>query len=101
MNQTLFALSLGFGGVILATHAANAAPQCGPRDAVLAALADQYGETRRSAGLASDNVLMEVFASDTNGTWTITLTRPDGITCLAASGAHFEAIAAQPPGDPA
>lgn len=101
MNQALFALSLGFGGVILATHAGFAAPKCGPRDAVLAALADTYGETRRSAGLASTNTLMEVFASDASGTWTIIITRPDGISCLAASGANFEAIPATAPGNPA
>jgi hypothetical protein len=37
---------LGFGALIMVTHAQAEAqlPQCGPRGAVLAQLADQFGE---------------------------------------------------------
>lgn len=35
-------------------------------------------------------MVVEVFASLETGTWTITITRPDGLTCLAASGEGFE-----------
>jgi hypothetical protein len=103
MMKMLFALSLGFGGLILATHAGYAAPQCGPRAEVMAALTGKYGETRRGMGIAANNTMMEVFASETTGTWTITVTTPEGTTCLAASGDRFEAMAEVPlpPGDPA
>ncbi len=102
-QNMLFALSLGFGGLILATHAAQSAPQCGPRDTVMAALADQYGETRRGMGLAGNQAVIEVFASDQTGTWTITATLPDGRTCLVASGQGYEVTsdALPPKGDPA
>jgi hypothetical protein len=92
MTQTMFALSLGFGGVILATQIAFAAPQCGPRDTVTALLADRYGETRRAVGLAGETAVMELYAADDSGTWTITMTLPDGQTCLMASGSGFEAV---------
>lgn len=103
MTKIMFALSLGFGGLILATQAGHAAAQCGPRAAVLAALAERYGETRHSIGVAANNAVMEVFASEQTGTWTITVTQADGMTCLAASGDGFETLAeALPPGgDPA
>jgi hypothetical protein len=103
MNQNmLFALSLGFAGVILATHAAFAAPQCGPRDAVMAALADKYRETRRAMGLAANQAVIEVFASDDSGSWTITATLPEGQTCLVASGHGYETMtdALPPEGNP-
>ncbi len=102
-QNMLFALSLGFGGLILATHAAQSAPQCAPRDTVMAALAGQYGETRRGMGLTADQAVIEVFANDTSGTWTITATLPDGQTCLVASGQGYEVMtdALPPKGDPA
>ena len=97
MTQPIFALSLGFGGVILATQIAFGAPQCDTRDQVTALLADRYGETRRARGLASEAAVMELFASDATGTWTITYTLPDGRMCLMASGTGYEALRADRP----
>ncbi len=97
MTQMQFALSLGFGGVILATQIAYSAPQCDARDRVTALLADRYGETRRALGLAGEAAVMELFASDTTGSWTITLTLPDGQMCLMAAGSDFQALQAELP----
>jgi len=97
MTHPLFALSLGFGGVILATQIAFSAPQCDARDRVTALLSDRYGETRRAIGLAGQAAVMELYASDTTGTWTIALTLPDGLMCLMASGAGFEALTEEHP----
>jgi hypothetical protein len=69
-----------------------AEPQCGPRDRVVALLADRYAETRRAMGLAGPNLVMEVYASEASRSWTITVTSPDGVTCLIASGQGFEAL---------
>ncbi|MGB3314224.1 MAG: hypothetical protein WBB85_07410 [Albidovulum sp.] len=95
MKQQLFALSLGFGGLILATHHAFAEgrPNCAARDTVVTELADRYGETRHGIGLAANNAVMEVFASAETGTWTITVTLTNGMTCLIASGQNYEALA--------
>jgi len=60
-------------------------------------LAEAYGETRQSMGLGAGNAVVEVFASDASGTWTITVTAPGGITCLVAAGQAFEAVAESPP----
>lgn len=98
MIEKLFALSLGFVGLILVTNAASAqvvspaGPQCAQREMVLTTLADKYGETRRGMGIAANNGVMEVFASETSGSWTITVTMPDGMTCLVASGQSYEAM---------
>jgi len=66
---------------------------CAPRDAVVERLASSYGETRQSMGLGANNAVIEVFASDKSGSWTITVTGTNGITCLVASGQAFEAMA--------
>lgn len=105
MDKTLFALSLGFLGLILATQAAQAA-QCGPRDQVVAGLATRFDEVRRGAGLTAapdgQAQVIEVFTSAA-GSWTITVTLPDGITCLVASGEAWQDLADNLPakGDPA
>jgi hypothetical protein len=94
---------LALGAGLLAAGPALSEASCGPRAMVLAALADRFGESRRGYGLAGEAAVMEVFASDETGTWTITITTPDGVTCLAASGVGFETLAESlpPPGDPA
>jgi hypothetical protein len=69
---------------------------------VLERLAEGYGETRQSIGRGAQGAVVEVFASDETGTWTITVTMPTGMTCLIASGHSFESIAETlpPDGDP-
>ena len=44
-------------------------------------------------GLGSNNAVIEVFASDETGSWTITVTKANGVTCLVASGQNFQTLA--------
>jgi hypothetical protein len=97
MTRTMFALSLGLGGMIAAADVASSAPQCDARDTVVALLADRYGESRRAIGIAGEAAVMELYAAEASGTWTITMTLPDGRMCLMASGAGFEAVTEELP----
>ena len=93
-------MTLGLGLLALAAEqvAAQTAQNCAPRDVVVTRLAEGYGESRQAIGLGANNQIVEVFASDESGTWTITVTLPNGITCLVASGQAFEETAeALPP----
>lgn len=72
--------------------AAQTARNCAPRASVVEKLAEGYGETRKSMGLGANNSVVEVFASNETGTWTITVTSPNGVTCLVASGQSYEAL---------
>lgn len=65
---------------------------CGVRTAVVERLATKYGESRQSIGMAPQGRVVEVFASLETGTWTITVTMPNGVTCLVASGQSFEPL---------
>jgi len=78
------------------TTAATAQQNCGPRAAVIAHLAENFGESRQSIGLGQEGRVVEVFASVETGSWTITITLPDGTTCLVASGDSFESLAEAP-----
>ncbi len=92
MQRNLLALSFGVGAMILATgHAFAQQRQCADRARVIERLGSVYGESRQSIGLAANNAVVEVFASIETGTWTITVTTPQGMTCLVASGQSFEA----------
>ena len=83
------ALYIGLTTDVVAQQSRN----CGPREMVVDRLAEGYGETRQSMGLGSNNSVVEVFASSETGTWTITVTTPNGLTCLVASGQAFEELA--------
>ena len=79
--------------VLLAPLSAAAQGQnCGNRDLVVERLTTKYGESRQSIGMAPKGRVVEVFASHETGTWTITITMPNGVTCLVASGQSFEAL---------
>lgn len=73
---------------------------CATREIVIDRLKNQYGETRRSIGLGANNGVIETFANEETGTWTIIVTTPNGMSCLVASGQAFETLA-EAPGDDA
>ncbi|UWR03405.1 hypothetical protein K3740_01465 [Ruegeria conchae] len=97
MKTILLKLTIGLGIMVLAAQQVSA-QNCAPREDVIKRLAKTYGETRRGIGIARQGAVMEVFASDRTGSWTIVVTLPEGVTCLIASGQSFEVLAeALPP----
>ena len=81
------------GCAILALPVAAAAQNnCGPRAVVVDHLAERYRESRQAIGMGTQGRVVEVFASNETGTWTITVTSPNGVTCLVASGQSYEAV---------
>lgn len=96
--KEFFAVALCLGVLIAGSARAQQPQSCGPREAVLAQLQGKYGETRRAIGLGRNSV-MEVHANDQTGSWTITITTANGLTCLVGSGRAFETMAAALPGE--
>lgn len=92
MTKAIVASGLALAATVNAAQAQQAR-NCGPRDLVVTRLAEGYGETRQSMGLGANNSVIEVFASEESGTWTITVTTPNGLTCLVASGQAYETLA--------
>jgi hypothetical protein len=89
-NLTMLIALLGLG--CAAPQITQAQANCAPREIVVERLAEEYGESRQSIGLGHNNAVMELFASPDTGTWTITVTTVNGLTCLVASGQAFEAV---------
>lgn len=100
MIKLVFKMTMGLGIMALAASQVGAQQtnNCAARHVVVERLSIGYGETRQSIGLGAHGAVVEVFASPETGTWTITVTTPDGTTCLIASGQSFETLAkALPP----
>ncbi|MEO1108638.1 MAG: hypothetical protein AAFX90_12015 [Pseudomonadota bacterium] len=99
MKKSLLNMTIGLGIMVLAAQQVQAQNRnCGPRPDVIKRLLEGYGETRKGIGIAGQGAVMELFASDETGSWTITATLPDGTTCLVASGQSYETLAeALPP----
>ena len=81
---------------VFAAAAAKAGdvPPCGPRAQLVEAMKQMFDERPRATGLISTNELFELFVSPA-GTWTILVTNPHGISCIAAAGDNWE----QKPGE--
>lgn len=92
--------ALAFFGLLTAapTLAGAQGMLCGVRAEIVAELETRYGETRHSYGYAPRQGVFEVFVSE-SGTWTITLTNPNGTACLMAAGEAFEVEKPIEPGD--
>lgn len=68
---------------------AQPAPRCFARDRLVANLAATYSEHLAGGGLQSATGLIEVWTTATGSTWTILMTRPDGISCVMATGTDW------------
>jgi len=73
---------------------------CVPRAALLAELESLHNEVPTARGLGPHSQVLEVLTSP-EGTFTILITRPDGITCAVASGRAWQNVAQpnQAPGE--
>lgn len=76
---------------------ADANPLCGPHDQIAEYLA-RYDEARRSVAINQAGMAVEMWANADTGSWTITVTPPGGLTCLATWGNAWTEIAMQPKG---
>ncbi len=86
-------IALTCAATMIASSAYAQSRNCAEHAMVVERLADGYGESRQSIGIAANNTVVEVFASLETGTWTIVVTQPGGPTCLVASGEAFQMLA--------
>lgn len=87
MFKRLISSALVFGMAVLAPPAW--AMNCAPRDAIVDRLNSTYSETLTSRGLQNESTLIEVFTSAKTGSYTILVSRADGISCIVSSGTHW------------
>lgn len=69
---------------------------CVDRDLLVERLRTGYGEVFSGAGLQNGEAVFEIWTSEENGTWTILMTQPDGMSCIMATGTDWlPALASQ------
>ncbi len=71
--------------------AASAQPVCGTHNAVSDNLKKSYAEAPVSMGVTMGGGVIEVYAS-AEGTWTLVITQPNGLSCLIAAGQDWEEL---------
>lgn len=75
------------------------ANNCAPREIVSANLTKKFGESRIAYSVSQKGVIIEIYASDKDGTWTIITTTPTGISCQIMHGTDFESVNPEPTGE--
>ncbi len=104
IKQTLFGLGaiVGLLTVNLAAPGAQAqqtGPLCTARTAVLKSLDGNYAEKPSAMGLASNGTVVEVLRSE-DGSWTIIMTAPNGVSCMLATGEYWQVVVTKAEGIP-
>lgn len=97
-------IDMAFGGAALAAAFAAGLVEaqaegalCGARALIVAQLETRHGESRRNVGLQQGARVMETYANDETGTWTIIVALPSGVACLVATGEAFREEPARSP----
>lgn len=89
-------LALAFGHWTGIDAAAAQNPTCDQRQRVIGHLAEKYKEATVAIGVTNGGGLVEVLSSDDGKTWTIIVSRPNGMACLLATGEGWRALHAEP-----
>lgn len=86
MKKILLAAAL----LVASTVVASAQPVCGDREYIVGKLAEDYAERLVSSGMHwGEDALLEIWASESTGSFTILLTSPQGVSCVVAGGTDF------------
>ena len=94
MPGPVLALVTAVAALVAAMQAAHAEGiACGDHAGIVAQLEGTYQESRHGIGIASNNAVLEVYASETSGTFSVLVTLPSGQTCLIASGRDYQSLA--------
>ena len=83
-------ISAMLAGVVSVAQAQPAA--CGSHVDVIKKLKTSYKEQPAALGLAANGSLIEVLTSAGGKTWTLIMSRADGLTCIMASGHSWENV---------
>ena len=67
-------------------------PACHSHADLAAMLNRKYAEAPNAVGVQANGHLVEVFASSDGASWTIVVTRPDGVSCIVAVGEDWEML---------
>jgi hypothetical protein len=84
-------------GAFASSAAAQSAPggmrmPCHNATEIAQQLNSKYDEAPVAFGLQSNGNLLQVYASENKGTWTVVSTTPQGMSCIVAAGKRWESM---------
>ena len=89
MFKRLFSSALIFGAAALAPPAMAQSYACLPRTALVQSLESTHGEQLTGGGLQNAAHVVEVWSSEQTGSFTVFVTRADGLACIVATGQNW------------
>mgnify|MGYP001300234487 CR=1 FL=1 len=89
--QPAMAVLLGYAIALLssASPAFAQGTKCLPRQALVKNLAEKYHEPLTGGGLQNPRQLLEIWTSPETGSFTVFITRADGVACIVATVKHW------------
>ena len=81
--------TLALGALLVVPGQAVANAMCADRAKFVDQLEKKYSEQISARGLQSSDRLLEIFTSSETGSFTVLLTRPDGVSCVLATGTNW------------
>ena len=90
MRALMLALIILFA-MTTTVAAAQYQVQCWPRDVTVETLDRKYGEKPVAMGQVFNGNILEVLISP-SGSWSIIITRPNGMACMITSGENWEVL---------
>lgn len=99
MFKRLITTALVFGAAALAPPAdAQSRATCFDRDTLIVILKDRFNETLTGGGLQDPGQFLEIWSSQTTGSFTVFITYPTGMSCVVASGNDWHNASTEPEG---
>ena len=91
ISKVVLSTFLPILAAILLAPPAAAQAVCGPHRSISESLNKSFTETPVSMGVTTGGGIVEVYASP-EGTWTLVVTQPNGMSCLIAAGQNWESL---------
>jgi hypothetical protein len=79
-------------GPLAAQQSTNVRMPCHKAEEIAKQLTSRYAEAPVAFGLQSNGNLLQVYASEEKGTWTVVSTTPAGLSCIVAAGKTWETL---------
>lgn len=100
MSRVRAGLAVAAVAAALAPAAADAqAMLCASREEFASGLFKKFREVPRVQAVTRDGSAFEIFVGP-EGSWTVVVTRPNGVSCLTNAGDGFSVLAAPVKGEP-
>ena len=91
MFKRIVTSALVFGAVALPPPAyAQSGLVCQNREHLVQTLENRYKESLESVGMQGSKQLLEIWSAQETGSFTVLITKPNGISCVVASGSNWQ-----------